>query len=323
LDLRARRIVAGFLSGMHKSPYKGCSVEFATHRPYVPGDDLRHIDWRVYGRADRFYIKEHDVETNMRVNLLLDGSASMGYPEHGELDHAVAGRMTKWDYAATAAASLAYLLVSQQDAVGLTLFDSELVQQLPASTRSASLPVLSRCIENHTPSIRPLRDPPLRDPSLRDPSLRDESLRDESLRDESNIEMLFNSIAGRIPKRGMIVLLSDLLMDVDGLIAALERFVFNQQDVLVLHVLDRDELEFPFAQRTLFEGLEEPDLHVLTDPQSLRSSYLTAMNEFRSKVESACLDHRIDYALFNTADPLDVVLARFLARRKSMLRART
>ena len=129
LELRARHVVEGFVSGMHRSPYKGFSVEFANHRSYVPGDDIRHIDWRVYAKADRFFVKEYEEETNMRVHLLLDRSGSMAYPEHPGT-----GRMTKWDYAATVAASLAHLLVYQQDGVGLTLFDSDVATQLPVST---------------------------------------------------------------------------------------------------------------------------------------------------------------------------------------------
>ena len=241
LQLRARHVVEGFVSGMHKSPYRGFSVEFANHRLYVPGDDIRHIDWRVYAKADRYFVKEYEEETNMRVHVLLDCSGSMGYPEHPGT-----GRMTKWDYAATLAASLAHLLIYQQDAVGLTLFDRRVRLQLPVSTNRASLHTFASAVENNTPG------------------------------DRTNVKALFKELADHIPRRGMVVILSDLLTDVEDVVQGLQRFRYNRHDVIVLQVLDHDELEFPFADRTLFEGMEETDREVLTDPQSLRSSYLEA-----------------------------------------------
>ncbi|MBI4718627.1 MAG: DUF58 domain-containing protein [Planctomycetes bacterium] len=287
LELRARHVVEGFVSGMHKSPYKGFSVEFANHRPYVPGDDIRHLDWRVYAKADRFYIKEYEEETNMRVHLLLDGSASMAYPEHPGT-----GRMTKWTYAATVAASLAHLLVYQQDGVGLTLFDSAVRRHLPVSSSQGSLPALAATLEAHAPQAT------------------------------TSVKALFPQLAAEFPRRGMVVILSDLLTDVDDVIRGLQLFRFGGHDVLVMHVLDHDELEFPFADRTLFEGMEQVGLEVLTDPQSLRSSYLQALQTFISRVRTACLDQRIDYALLSTADRIDVALTTYLAARMRRRRAK-
>lgn len=286
LELRARRVVEGFVSGMHKSPYKGFSVEFANHRPYVSGDDIRHIDWRVYGKADRFFIKEYQEETNLRAHILLDCSGSMAYPAHPGT-----GRMTKWDYAATLAVSLAHLLISQQDAVSLMLFDTDIRQRLPMSTSYVSLSKLAEIVEWHTPH------------------------------DMSDVRF-FQHLAGHIPRRGMVVILSDLLTDMDEIILGLQRLRYAQHDVLVLHVLDHDELEFPFADRTLFEGLEVAELEVLTDPQSLRRSYLDAVQAFIRKLRGVCLDQRIDYALISTADPIDVALTTFLATRMHRQRAR-
>ena len=280
LELRARHVVEGFISGMHKSPYKGFSVQFASHRAYVPGDDIRHLDWRVYAKADRFFIKEYEEETNMRVHLLLDCSHSMAYPEHSGT-----GRMTKWDYAATLAASMAHLLVHQQDGVGLTLFDSDVRAQLPVSSHRAALLNLVHAVESNPPA------------------------------NKTDVKMTFHQLASRIPRRGMVVVLSDLLTDVDELVRGLQRFRFGRHDLLVLHVLDKDELEFPFTDRTLFEGMEEVGLEVLTDPQSLRASYLEAVQVFINKVRRACLDNRIDYALISTADGVDVALTTFLASR--------
>jgi uncharacterized protein (DUF58 family) len=286
LELRARRVVEGFVSGMHKSPYKGFSVEFANHRSYVPGDDIRHIDWRVYGKADRFFVKEYEAETNLRTHVLLDCSGSMAYPEHSGTD-----RMTKWDYAATVAASLAHLLIYQQDGVGLTLFDTQLRRQVPVSASRVSLHTLAAAIEAHAPKGQ-------------------------------TDAKLFHHLSGHIPRRGMVVILSDLLADPDDIIHGLERLRYDRHDVLVLHVLDHDELEFPFTDRTLFEGMEEINLEVLTDPQSLRNSYLEALNRFLSRVRGACLDHGIDYALLSTGERVDVALTTFLASRMHHQRAK-
>lgn len=287
LELRARHVVEGFVSGMHKSPYKGYSVEFAQHRPYAPGDDLRHLDWRVFAKADRFFIKEYEEETNMRVHLLLDASASMAYPEHPGT-----GRMTKWDYAATVAASLAHLLIHQQDGVGLTLFDSDIRRQLPVTTNRAILTDMTKAIEADHPAKK------------------------------TDVRRLFPHLAGKIPRRSMVVILSDLLTDIEDIILGLQRFRYGRHDVLVLQILDHDELQFPFADRTLFEAMEELNLEVLTDPQSLRQSYLANLEAFLSRVRRACLDHRVDYALFSTADGIDRALTTFLATRMHRQRAK-
>ena len=253
----------------------------------MPGDDIRHIDWRVYAKADRFFIKEYEEETNMRVHVLLDCSGSMAYPEHPGTD-----RMTKWDYAATLAASLAHLLVYQQDGVGLTLFDRQVRLQLPVSTSRASLSNFAGAIEANAPN------------------------------DKTDLEAVFAHLAGHVPRRGMVVLISDLLTDIDDLLHGFQRFRHAGHDVIVLHVLDHDELEFPFADRTLFEGLEDIDQEVLTDPQSLRTSYLEALGHFNQRIRGACLNHRIDYALVSTADDVDAALTTFLAARMHRQRAR-
>ncbi len=286
LELRARHVVEGFVSGMHASPYRGFSVEFANHRPYVPGDDIRRIDWRVFAKSDRFFIKEYEEETNMRVHLLVDCSGSMAYPEHPGT-----GRMTKWEYAATVAASLAHLLVHQQDGVGLTVFDHRVRAQLPVSTRRASLTTLAETIETCRP------------------------------RDATEMTNVFQHLAASLPRRGMVVILSDLLTKIEEIVLGLQRFRYRLHDVIVLHVLDHDELEFPFADRTLFEGMEQP-VEVLTDPQTLRQSYLDALHEFISSLRRSCLGQRIDYFLVNTADRLDLALTQVLTTRMRLRRAK-
>jgi uncharacterized protein (DUF58 family) len=286
LELRARQVVDGFLTGLQRSRYAGFSVEFADRRQYVPGDDTRHIDWRFYAKTDRFYIKQYEVETNLRTHLLLDCSGSMAYPEHPR-----DGRMTKWDYAATVVASLANLLIRQQDGVGLILFDDDVREQLPVSASAAVLSRLTGVVERNAP------------------------------RGRTDVGSVFPRLADQIPHRGMVVIASDLLANMDDVLTGLRRFRYGRHDVLVLHVLDHDEIEFPFTDRTLFEGLEAP-LELLTDPQSLRASYRQAVEGFIAAVRSTCLNHRIDYALLSTADPLDVALTRFLANLMHRMRAK-
>ncbi len=285
LELRARRVVEGFIAGLHRSPYRGFSVEFAEHREYVPGDDTRHIDWRVYGRADRYYVKQYEEETNLRAHILLDCSRSMAYPEH-----AAAGRMTKFEYAACAAASLAWLLMEQQDAVGLILFDHRVRDEIPPTSHRAKILSLIDLIDRTRPD------------------------------GATDVKVLFPHLADRIRRRGMVVIVSDLLTSPDDVIAGLQRFRYGGHEVLVLHVLDRDELRFPFADNTLFEGIERPDRRVLADPQSLRRSYLDAVERFLGRVRRACMNQRIDYALISTNDPLDVALSAFLAQRMRLTR---
>lgn len=287
LELRAQHVVEGFLSGLHQSPYKGFSIEFADHREYVPGDDVRHIDWRLHAKTDRYFIKEYEVETNLRTQLLLDCSGSMRYPEHASLD-----RMNKWTYAATLAASLAFLLVRQQDGAGLILFDNQVREQLPVSSNRAHLHTMVGAIESREPN------------------------------EATDMGALFEHLAERIARRSMVVIISDLLTDVDQVINGLQRFRHNRHEVLLLHVMDHDELEFPFTDRTLFEGIEETDLEVLTDPQSLRSAYLERVDAFVGRIRGSCLNERIDYALVSTTDPIDTALVQFLSTRMRRNRAR-
>ncbi len=283
LELRARMVVEGFISGMHKSPYQGFSVEFAAHREYVPGDDTRHIDWRLFARGDRLYIKQYEEETNLRTHVLLDCSKSMLYPEQAN------GRMNKYDYAATLAASLVYLLMHQQDACGLVLFDHKVREQIAPTSSTAHLRSMIDVIERNPPDHT------------------------------TDVKMLFGHLAEHVRQRGLVVIISDLLTDLDSVVAGLQRLRYTRQDVIVLHVMDHDELEFPFEDNTMFEGLEAPDIQLLTDPQALRSSYLTIVNDFVRKVRSACMDQRVDYMLLSTHDQLDAGLAAYLAGRMHRL----
>lgn len=289
LEFRARMVVEGFVSGMHRSPYHGHSVEFAQHREYVPGDDLRRLDWRVYGKTDRFYVKQYEEETNLRAQVMLDCSSSMRYPEHGT----ESGRMTKFEYAATLAASLAYLLTHQQDAVGLLLFDDAIRANLPPASNQVHLRSVIRRIE--------------------------EALLDRP----TNARAVFRPLAAELYRRSIVIVISDLLAPPDEVAAGLERFRQDRHEVIVLHVLDHDEREFPFQDNTLFEGLEDSGLQVLADPQSLRNAYQEALHAFITRVRAACVNARIDYVGLSTSDPLDEALRGYLAARAHLSKART
>jgi uncharacterized protein (DUF58 family) len=288
LEFRARQVVEGFISGMHRSPYHGFSVEFAQHREYVPGDDLRHLDWRVYGKSDRYYVKQYEEETNLRAHLLVDCSSSMSYPEH----RAAGGRLNKFEYAATLAASLAYLLIHQQDAVGLLLFDNEIRSHLPPSSNHAQLQSILAQLEQ------------------------------ARLERPTQTRALFTQLAGELPRRSVAILISDLLSDVEEVVRGIETLRHGNHEIIVMHVLDRDEREFPFQDNTLFEGLEAPELAVTADPQSLRREYLSVLANFVDRIRSTCTNSRIDYVGLSTADPLDVALRRYLAQRSHLIKAR-
>lgn len=293
LELRARMVVEGFISGMHKSPYQGFSVEFATHREYVPGDDTRHIDWRLYARGDRLYIKQYEEETNLLTHVLLDCSNSMAYPDEPRRAEGFGGRgaggdrarMTKFDYASTLAASLIYMIMHQQDACGLLMFDHEVREHIPPTSHLGQLRGMIELIEKHPPDST------------------------------TEVKMLFTQLAEQLKKRSLIIVISDLLTNVDDLILGLQRLRYTRHDVIVLHVMDHDELEFPFSDNSMFRGLETPDLELLTDPQSLRNSYLEIVQGFISRIRSACADHKIDYRLMSTRDSVDAALSAFLAAR--------
>jgi len=278
LDLRARHIVEGFLSGMHRSPYFGQSVEFLQHREYVTGDDLRHVDWKVWAKQDRLYVKQYEEDTNLRCTMLVDVSNSMIYGR---------GALNKYEYACTIAGSLAYLLLKQQDAVGCLAFDETVRTRVP--TRSK---------RNHIHSII-------------------ESLNVTEPKDKTEMYSTLRAAAENLPRRGMIVLVSDLLVDVEGTIKGLKLLRQRGHDVLVFHVMDDDELDFPFAGPTRFEGLETLD-HLNCNPRALREGYLEALNAFLEEIRRRCVRNTIDYALIRTSQPLDAALATYLSNRLGM-----
>ena len=282
LELRARNIVEGTISGLHRSPFSGFSVEFASHREYVPGDEIKHIDWKVWARADRLYIKQYEEETNLRCTILLDCSRSMAYGDEGP-------GMSKFGYAATMAASLAYLLQRQQDGVGLVLFDTAVRLNLPVSSHPSHM----RRIMHELNEAKPDR--------------------------ETDVSDVFHRLAEEIPKRGLIVLISDLFVDAETLTRALSHFRHRRHEVIVLHVMHDDELEFPFRDNTLFRGLEQ-DVELMTDPRALRKAYLAALEKFQALVRRQCANGGMDYVLAATGDPMDAALSAYLAFRRRSAR---
>jgi len=279
LDVRARLVVEGFITGQHRSPYHGFAVEFATHREYSPGDDLRHIDWKVWSRSDRLYIKEYEEETNLKCTILLDASKSMRYGEG----------WSKYDYAATAAASLAYLLQQQQDAVGLVTFSTKVERNLPASSHPSHLKLMLHELEQTQPD------------------------------DKTDVAQVFPELAQQIRRRGMIVFLSDLFLPIPTLAESLKQFRLRRHEVIVFHVMHDDELTFPFDDNTLFRGLEEPvQLHA--EPRALRRGYLAAVERFLAGVRKTCATAGVDYVLMNTKEPLDAVLGGYLTFRQKTRR---
>jgi len=283
-ELSARGVVEGFISGRHKSPFKGFSVEFAEHRQYTPGDDLRNLDWRVLARKDRYFIKQYIDETNMRVTLLLDASGSMAYA--GDEAAPRDGRpLSKLAYAQYIAAMLGYLLVNQQDAAGLVTFDTALRTYLPARARASQVRSILETLDQTEPG------------------------------GETALAKIFHDIAERIPRRGMVVILSDLYDDPAALIQALHHFRYRRHEVLLFHIVAEEELTFPFESYTKFQDLECADNRLPIDPRTIRATYLTRMRAFLDEIEEACGRLKIDYVRMNTRVPYDQALAEYLSLR--------
>jgi uncharacterized protein (DUF58 family) len=278
LDLRAKQVVEGFISGMHRSPFFGHSVEFVQHREYVPGDDIRHLDWKVWSKSDRFYIKQYEAETNLRANIILDVSESMRYGT---------GPLNKYEYSCTAAACLAYMLIRQQDAVGLITFDADVRSTLPPRSNMLHLDAMLNAMHVSKP------------------------------REKTDMERVFRRAAEAMPSRGLVMIFSDLLADREPMMKGLEMLRHRRHDVMVFHVLDDDELNLPFSGMTRFEGMEElPNL--LCDPRALREGYLEALEEYLTEVRRGCSKLGIDYTLVKTSDYLDAVLSKVLHERMAV-----
>jgi uncharacterized protein (DUF58 family) len=278
LAMVARTVVEGFLSGVHKSPYKGFSVEFAEHRQYYPGDEIRHIDWRAYGKTDRYYIKEYEEETNLRAYLLVDASGSMAYSGRG---------LSKFQYAQYVAASLSYLMLHQLDAVGLVTHDTRVRQLIPPRANSKHLLNLLHTLEQTAPG------------------------------GETSMAPLWHELAGQINRRGLIVILSDCFDQLGPLTRALRHFRHRRHEVLLFHVLAPEEIEFPFKKWTQFRNLEVAGDKRLVDPQRLRKEYLQNFNAFCQQLRDQAGQMQIDYHLMRTDEPVEKALGLYLTKRQT------
>jgi uncharacterized protein (DUF58 family) len=281
LDLKARLIVEGYVTGLHKSPFRGFSVEFAEHREYVPGDDVRFLDWKVFGRSDRLYVKRYEEETNLETQLVLDVSASMGYGAEGA--------HSKLDYARWGAAALAWLLTQQQDAVGLVTFDDHVRKTLPPASNPVHLRTLFAALDAAEPS------------------------------GTTGVGRALKDVAEVLRRRGLVVLFSDLLDDERATLEGLAQVRHRGHEVILFHVLDHEERTFPFERLARFEGLEGAAA-VVADPVALREAYLGEVSAFERRMRRACQRHRVDYVPLDTAEPLGTVLAAYLAKRAARRR---
>ncbi len=278
LALRARLVVEGYVAGMHRSPFHGFSIEFAEHREYTPGDDLRYLDWKVLARSDKYCLKQFEEETNLVCNLLLDTSESMSY-------QSAKAPMSKLEYAKCAAASLAYLILQQRDSVGMVTFDREIRALVRPSGNPSHLKEILHVLERSAGEQKTATGP------------------------------ILHELAERFRKRGIVILFSDLLDDVEAILAGLKHFRHRRHEVVLMHILDPAEVDFPFDQRMLFRGLEGmPEL--LAEPRALRKAYLDELQKFFHRLKHGCRQQRIDYVLVRTDQSLEVVLSSYLASRK-------
>lgn len=280
LQVLARQVVEGFCSGLHKSPHKGFSVEFKEHRQYVPGDDIRDIDWKLFGKTDRLFIREYEEETNLRATILLDSSGSMGY------SGSRSNGLTKHQYAVRTAACLSYLLLQQQDSVGLVTFDTKVRSYIPPRARPKHLQAIINRLDMTQPA------------------------------DETELGDVFHEMVSKIHRRGMVVIISDLFGDVEHLLKALAHFRHANHEILIFQIWDPDELDFPFRQWTQFSSLEDTNRHHLVDPAQIRRAYLEKLEQFQEQLSTGCSRQRINLVPMSTDQPYADALATYLAPRR-------
>ncbi|MXY48578.1 MAG: DUF58 domain-containing protein [Gemmatimonadetes bacterium] len=278
MEMRARIVVEGFVSGLHKSPYRGFGVEFVEYRQYTPGDDIRHVDWKAVARSDRYYVKEYEDETNLQCVILLDRSASMGYG--GQRNPA----LDKLEYGSYLAASLAYLILRQGDGVGLVTFDQVVHDYLPPSSKNTQWLAIHSTL--------------------------DELRADEG----TDLGRPLHELAESMPRRGLVILISDLIDDVEQMMNALMHFRFKGHEVLVFHIVDREELTFPFSETARFDDPETGE-RITVAPSAIRADYLAAVEEFMESIRTGCAKIQVDYERMETDRPLDFALFSYLSRR--------
>jgi uncharacterized protein (DUF58 family) len=279
IELRARLVVEGFMTGLHRSPYHGFSVEFAEHRQYHPGDDIRYMDWKIVGRTNRYYIKQFEEETNLRATIAVDTSASMRYASKGNI--------SKFEYAASLAASLCYLMMRQQDASGLALYNKELQSFLPPRSKPSYLQQIFRTLGMAVPS------------------------------EYTSTAMALHRLAEQLPRRGLIVLISDFFDDIESIIQALRHFRHDGHEVIAIQVLDPREKDFDFGLDASFRDMETGE-ELITQPFQIKRAYAEALGTFNQRLKQECRQRGVDYVAADTSQPYDIVLREYLHKRERM-----
>ena len=278
MSLRAKLVVEGYIIGQHRSPYHGFSVEFAEHRAYGAGDEIRHIDWKLFGKTDRLYVKRYEEETNLRAHIVLDTSRSMLYNS---------GKVSKLVYANSLAASLSYLMINQQDAVGLVQFSQKIDTFIPPKSRPSHLSLVLAQLD------------------------------DQEAGNDTKVGLVLHKLAERIKKRGIVVLISDLLNDPKNIMNGLKHFRHQNQEIIVFHVLDRKELEFDFNTRTKFLDMESGE-EIVTEPWHIRSNYTVLIKKLHDQYRKECREYLIDYVPIFTDQSLDISITEYLNKRKKL-----
>ncbi len=278
LSMRAKMVVEGYIIGQHRSPYHGFSVEFAEHRSYEPGDEVRHIDWKLYGKTNRLYIKRYEEETNLRAHLILDTSKSMNY---------TSGKVSKLQYGSYLLAALSYLMIRQQDAAGVVLFDESIRSFIPPKSNPSHLNTLLNVLDVNTPGT------------------------------DTKIEPVLHEMAERIKKRGLVIIISDLFDEPDNIINGLKHFRHSNQEVILFHILDRNELEFDFNSRTKFVDMESGE-ELTTDPWHVKNDYKNLIENLQDYYKNQCRLNLIDYVPLFTDDSLDKGLNEYFNKRQKL-----
>ena len=279
IELKARLVVEGFITGLHRSPYHGFSVEFAEHRQYRPGDEIRHLDWKVFGRSEKYYIKQYEEETNLRSMIIVDSSASMKYASKGNI--------SKFEYATYLSAALAYMLMNQRDSVGLSLYDTEIKSFFPPSSKRSYLNQLLMALDTTVPS------------------------------NLTGTAVALNEIAERIRRRGLVVVISDFFDDISSVVKALSHFRHKNHDVIVFQLLDPRETDFKFGPAATIVDMETAE-EMMTQPYQIQKSYSEAMSNFLNNFRRSCRNLNIDYNLILTSDSFDKALKEFIAKRSRL-----
>ncbi len=279
LELIARLVVEGFITGLHRSPYHGFSVEFAEHRAYRPGDEIKYLDWKVFARTGKYYVKEFQEETNLRCTIAIDASRSMAYASNGNI--------SKYEYSAYLAAALSLLMIQQRDAIGLTLFDNGIRTFLPPNSKPSYMRQILKALEQNTPA------------------------------NDTGTASALNLLAEKIRRRGLVIVFSDFFDNPDEILTALKHFRHKKHEVIVFHVLDPREIDFKVGSPANFVDMESGET-MLTNPYQIQLAYKNAVNDYIHFLKKECLNHQIDYNLLDTSSSYDYALSSYLVKRKKM-----